>query len=95
VIVNGVLPAFEDIGRDPSELMDVDHVPAAQLATLRAAGRWWCTRYARQREQLARLAEALPLPQIQLPHVFGPTIGSRESIALSDALIRGVSALAG
>jgi anion-transporting ArsA/GET3 family ATPase len=95
VIVNGVLPAFEDIGRDPSELMDVDHVPAAQLATLRAAGRWWCTRYARQREQLARLAEALPLPQIELPHVFGPTIGSRESIALSDALIRGVSALAG
>jgi hypothetical protein len=62
---------------------------------LRAAGKWWSTRYERQRSELARLAEALPLPQIEIPLVFGPTIGSRESIELSDALLRGVSRLAG
>jgi hypothetical protein len=95
VIVNGVLPSLDEIDRDPGELIDAGQIPAAQLSTLRAAGRWWSTRYARQREQLARLSEALPLPQIELPHVFGPSIGSRESIALADALARGVTQLAG
>ncbi len=94
VVVNGVLPSLADIDRDPAELID-GAVPKAQLETLRAAGKWWSTRYERQRSELARLAEALPLPQIELPHVFGPTIGSRESIELSDALLRGVSGLAG
>jgi anion-transporting ArsA/GET3 family ATPase len=95
VVVNGVLPALDEIDRDPRELIDASAAPAAQLDTLRAAGRWWSTRYTRQREQLDRLAEALPLPQIELPNVFGPSIGSRESIALADSLLRGVSQLAG
>ena len=95
VVVNGVLPSLADIDRDPCELIDAANVPHAQLDTLRAAGKWWSTRYERQRAELARLAEALPLPQIELPHVFGPTIGSRESIDLSDALLRGVNRLAG
>ena len=95
VIVNGVLPPLDDIGRDPADLMDTAGVPKAQLSTLRAAGQWWATRCARQREELERLAEALPLPQIELPHLFGPTIGSAESIELSEALIRGVSDLDG
>ena len=92
--VNGVLPSLADIDCDPADLID-GAVPKAQLETLRAAGKWWSTRYERQRSELARLAEALPLAQIELPHVFGPTIGSRESIELSDALLRGVSQLAG
>ena len=94
VVVNGVLPSLDDIDRDPAELIDAA-IPDAQLDTLRAAGKWWSTRYERQRAELARLADALPLPQIELPHVFGPTIGSRESIELSDALLRGVNRLAG
>ena len=95
VIVNGVLPALADIDRDPADLIDVATLPKAQLSTLRAAGQWWATRYARQREELERLAVALPLPLIELPHLFGPTIGSAESAELSDALIRGVSQLDG
>ncbi|MEO5838696.1 MAG: ArsA-related P-loop ATPase [Acidimicrobiales bacterium] len=94
VIVNGVLPALDGIDRDPAELI-ATAVPDAQLSTLRAAGQWWSTRYARQREELERLAEALPLPQIELPQLFGPTIGVAESIELSDALIRGVTQLDG
>jgi anion-transporting ArsA/GET3 family ATPase len=95
VIVNGVLPVLVDIDRDPADLIDATAVPKAQLSTLRAAGRWWATRCDRQREELERLADALPLPQIELPYLFGPTIGAAESIALSDALIRGVSHLDG
>ena len=100
VIVNGVLPALAGIDRDPTELIDTalfdaTDVPKAQLSSLRAAGRWWSTRYARQREELARLADALPLPQIELPQLFGPTIGAAESVELSDALVRGVSQLDG
>jgi anion-transporting ArsA/GET3 family ATPase len=94
VIVNAVLPPLADIDRDPAELIDTA-VPQVQLASLRAAGQWWSTRYARQREELERLAEALPLPQIELPQLFGPTIGVNESIELSDALIRGVTQLDG
>ncbi|HUP72822.1 MAG TPA: ArsA-related P-loop ATPase [Acidimicrobiales bacterium] len=95
VVVNGVLPALADIERDPADLIDAAIVPKAQLSTLREAGRWWATRYARQREELARLAEALPLPQIELPQLFGPTIGSAESVVLTDALVRGVNDLDG
>jgi anion-transporting ArsA/GET3 family ATPase len=95
VIVNGVLPVLADIDRDPADLIDATTVPKAQLSTLRAAGKWWSTRCDRQREELDRLAEALPLPQIQLPYLFGTTIGGAESVELSDALIRGVSQLVG
>jgi hypothetical protein len=95
VIVNGVLPALVDIDHDPGDLIDLAGVPKTQLSTLRAAGQWWSTRYSRQREELARLAEALPLPQIELPYLFGPGIKSAESIELSDELIRGVTHLDG
>ena len=95
VIVNGVLPALADIDRDPADLLDAADVPKAQLSTLRVAGQWWSTRYARQREELERLADALPLPQIELPQLFGPTIGAAESVELSNALIRGVAQLDG
>ncbi|MEO8694707.1 MAG: ArsA-related P-loop ATPase [Acidimicrobiales bacterium] len=94
VIVNSVLPALAGIDRDPAELLAAA-LPDAQLSSLRAAGQWWSTRYARQREELERLAEALPLPQIELPQLFSPTIGVEESIQLSDALIRGVTQLDG
>jgi anion-transporting ArsA/GET3 family ATPase len=77
VIVNGVLPTLVDIDRDPGDLIDLEGVPKAQLSTLRAAGQWWSTRYARQRDELARLAEALPLPQIELPYLFGRASGRR------------------
>ena len=95
VIVNGVLPALADIDREPSDLADTAGVPQSQLSTLRAAGEWWATRYARQRKELDRLSEALPLPQIELPHLFCPAIGPAQSIELADALVEGVRRLDG
>ena len=41
IIVNGVLPALAEMDRDPIDLIDAASVPASQLTTLRAAGRWW------------------------------------------------------
>ena len=46
-----------------------------------------------QREQIDRLSERLPLPQIRLPFVFTPDIGPVEIAALADAMTAGITAL--
>jgi anion-transporting ArsA/GET3 family ATPase len=50
-------------------------------------------RHAVQHEQIVRLAERLPLPQIELPFLFTPDIGRTEVDALADALARGIDTL--
>jgi anion-transporting ArsA/GET3 family ATPase len=95
VIVNSVLPELADIDREPDDLADLTGVPNSQRTTLRAAGEWWATRYERQRKELDRLAEALPLPQIELPHLFCPAIATAQSVQLADALVAGVRRLDG
>jgi len=95
VIVNSVLPELVGIDRQPGDLVDLTGVPNSQRTSLRAAGEWWATRYDRQRKELDRLAEALPLPQIALPHLFCPAITTAQSIQLADALVAGVGRLDG
>jgi anion-transporting ArsA/GET3 family ATPase len=46
-----------------------------------------------QTEQIARLADRLPLPQIRLPFMFTPDLGIGEINALADALTAGIEAL--
>jgi hypothetical protein len=46
-----------------------------------------------QHEQIVRLAERLPLPQIQLPFLFTPDIGRPQVDALASALASGIEAL--
>jgi anion-transporting ArsA/GET3 family ATPase len=46
-----------------------------------------------QTEQIARLADRLPLPQIRLPFMFTPDLGIGEIDALADALTAGIEAL--
>ena len=50
-------------------------------------------RHAVQHEQIVRLADRLPLPQIELPFLFTPDIGRPQVDALADALARGIEAL--
>jgi anion-transporting ArsA/GET3 family ATPase len=50
-------------------------------------------RHAVQHEQIVRLADRLPLPQIELPFLFTPDIGRAQVDALADALARGIEAL--
>lgn len=50
-------------------------------------------RHALQQEQIDRLRERLPLPQIELPFVFNPDITSAQLDVLADAFERGIGKL--
>ena len=50
-------------------------------------------RHALQQEQIARLHEGLPLPQIHLPFVFSPDIAVAQLDVLATALARGIERL--
>jgi Mrp family chromosome partitioning ATPase len=50
-------------------------------------------RHALQHEQIHRLRERLPLPQIELPFVFDPDIKRNQLETLSDAFERGIEQL--
>ena len=59
----------------------------------RAAAAFREQRYGIQREQIARLSERLPLPQIHLPFVYTPDIHRAEVDVLADAIAEGIEAL--
>ena len=95
VVVNGLYPVVEGL--------DVDPVAAAEEAgvglrpgeadALRAAARFRAGRQELQNGQVARLAEALPLPQLRLPALFTAEIGLAEVDELADALAASVVGL--
>ena len=60
---------------------------------MRAAADFRLARQALQREQVARLAGALPLPQLRLPFLFTPEVGVGEVDALASALVSEIEAL--
>ncbi|MHB1447202.1 MAG: hypothetical protein ACYCZV_16340, partial [Acidimicrobiales bacterium] len=65
----------------------------AAEAGLAEAGRFRHARQELQATQMARLAGALPLPQIRLPYLFSTDLGRAEVDQLADALAAGVKAL--
>ena len=72
VVVNGTYPPLDGLDRDPAAVaadagLVLGDDEAAELA---AAAHFRHVRSGFQREQIARLAEALPLPQIHLPYLF-------------------------
>ena len=82
-----------DVAR--SRGFDVD---AADLGALRAAAEFRRHREQLQAEQMARLADALPLAQLRLPFVFDDRIGPAGLDVLADALeseVRGLPEMAG
>jgi hypothetical protein len=46
-----------------------------------------------QAEQLERLAEVLPLPQLRLPYVFDTDLGPEHVDVLADAVATGIAGL--
>ncbi len=95
VVVNGVYDRVPGLDADPP-------VAAAEAGTtlrdgeataLADAARFRQDRMALQDEQVARLAERLPLEQIRLPFVFTTDIGPEELDALADRLLAAVEAL--
>ena len=96
VVVNACYGEFDELGSDPwaaAEAVGVrlDRQEAADLA---AAARFRLDRLALQHEQLARLAERLPLPQLRLPFLFTAGIGSDEVAELAGTLARSIEAAA-
>jgi anion-transporting ArsA/GET3 family ATPase len=85
VVVNGLYPEFEGLDADPG--------PVAEADDLRAAAAFRAARQALQAEQVARLAEALPLPQLHLPFLFTTEVGPAEVDTLACALAASVAEL--
>ncbi len=96
VVVNGLYPGLPGLDRDPHTVADAAGlaVPPAELAAMEAAARFRQERAALQREQLERLAETLPLPQLHLPFRFSTELGPDDLADLSDSLTEAIRSLA-
>jgi anion-transporting ArsA/GET3 family ATPase len=100
VVVNGCFaPLPYGIDGDSADAVLRDADAAGRFVSEREArdlARACAFRDERQRlqhEQIARLGERLPLPQIELPFVFTPDIGLPQLDLLADAMKRGIEAL--
>ncbi len=84
VVVNARVPAVAGL-----ELALPDHAGAALVG----ARQFRLARLAHEREQVARLARMLPLPQVSLPFLFTAEIGPDEIDVLADAFVAGIEDL--
>ncbi|HET9442066.1 MAG TPA: ArsA-related P-loop ATPase [Acidimicrobiales bacterium] len=95
VVVNALYPRLEGLDEDPREAAARAGVTITdeQAGDLVAAAAFRRERQELQAEQLRRLEEALPLPQLHLPFLFTPEVGPTELDVLARALAAGVEAL--
>jgi hypothetical protein len=95
VIVNNLLPVLDGLDVDPREAAAEAGVGLSDegAMTLAAAAAFRSHRQALQQEQVARLAAALPLPQLHLPSLFTVDVGPVEVDRLAAAMLAGVEAL--
>jgi Mrp family chromosome partitioning ATPase len=97
IVVNGVVPDIPGLDADPvaaAEQAGVALRPGEREA-LGAAASFRRGRMALQAEQIGRLEEQLPLPQLRLPFLFTTDIGPRDLDVLARALLAEIDALAG
>lgn len=95
VVVNGLYRDIEGLDRDPVEAAR-DAGAALQpgeAASLADAADFRRHRTELQREQVERLAELLPLPQIRLPYLFSVDLGPDHVELLAAAVRDGVESL--
>jgi anion-transporting ArsA/GET3 family ATPase len=98
VVVNALYPPCPGIGRDPGDAAaDAGgaFLRPGEADALAAAARFRQRRQALQHEQVARLGERLPLPQITLPFLFNADLGPAAVEELADAVMRGIDELKG
>jgi anion-transporting ArsA/GET3 family ATPase len=99
VVVNGcVAPLGATVPESPDELVVEagagDHFLSGREAIdLTDAAQFRDRRHRAQQEQLAVLADRLPLPQLRLPFLFTATIGPSEIECLADELARAIEGL--
>ncbi len=94
VIVNACLPDEPWLTEDPAAAARQVGVTLTddQVAGLAAAARFRDRRFQLQQGQRRRLAEELPLHQLQAPFVFSDTIGPGDIATIADALAAAVEA---
>jgi anion-transporting ArsA/GET3 family ATPase len=95
VVVNGVLPAMAGLDVDPVTAAEVAgaSLRAGEAEALAAAAAFRAERVALQEEQLARLDQALPLPQLHLPLLPVTDLGATELDLLAGALVNAIEGL--
>ncbi|MEO6987116.1 MAG: ArsA-related P-loop ATPase [Aquihabitans sp.] len=95
VVVNGCYPDLPGLHVDPNEAAAASgsSLRPGEAEELTAAAEFRRERMALQREQIDRLAEALPLPQITLPYLFDSELGPPQLHHLADAFLAEVKAL--
>ncbi|HEX2575946.1 MAG TPA: ArsA-related P-loop ATPase [Aquihabitans sp.] len=95
VVVNGCYPPLPGLDVGPAEAAKAagTSLRKGEATTLAEAASFRRERMALQREQVERLASALPLPQLHLPYLFDAEIGPPQLDQLADALLEGVDRL--
>jgi anion-transporting ArsA/GET3 family ATPase len=89
LVMNGVYPVLDlDIGAIAHEGVD-----GSDAENLRAAAEFRLHRQALQAEQVTRLRDALPLPQIVLPQLFSSALGAGDVRTLAAAMAEQVALL--
>jgi anion-transporting ArsA/GET3 family ATPase len=92
IVVNGLYPATSGLTTPPAEAADAagTSLRPGEAEVLAAAADFRLHRMGLQAEQVARLAEKLPLPRLTLPFLFTTEIGPDELGLLADALLEGL-----
>ncbi len=95
VVVNGLYPDRPGLATDPVTAAAEAGVTLrpGEAEALRAASDFRRHRVALQTEQVTRLAEQLPLPQLRLPFLFNAELGPAELDLLAHALVDQIAAV--
>ncbi len=95
VVVNGLYPAVPGLDQDPT-VAAVEAgaaLKAGEGDSLAAAAAFRRRRMDLQAEEVARLADRLPLPQLSLPYLFEADLGPAQVELLAQHLLDGIGAL--
>ncbi|MEZ5137291.1 MAG: ArsA-related P-loop ATPase [Acidimicrobiales bacterium] len=95
VVVNGLYPELAGLAVDPIAAAEAQGASLrdGEADALAAAARFRLDRTALQAEQVERLREALPLPQLRLPYLFDAELGPEHLDLLAAAVLDGVAEL--
>jgi anion-transporting ArsA/GET3 family ATPase len=95
VVVNGIHPPLAGLASDPDEAARHAGVAlvSGEAEALRDAAAFRRSRSGLQAEQLERLADGLPLPQLRLPDLFTSDLGRDELDRLAAELVEQITAL--
>ncbi len=95
VVVNGLYAEREGLGADPVAAAEAagTNLRAGEAEALAAAARFRRHRMDLQDEQVDRLAERLPLPQLRLPYLFDADLGPAQVDELARAFTDGIVGL--